>query len=41
MASAVLPAGIWEEFDAAFEAEILGLKEEDHWWYVRGETVIS
>ena len=31
----------WEAFDAAFGPEIAALEERDHWWYVKGETVIN
>ena len=32
---------VWEEFAATFDNEVLGLTEADHWWYVRGETVLN
>lgn len=40
-AAAVVSDEIWTEFAAEFDEEIGLLTEADHWWYVRGETVLS
>ena len=40
-AAAVVSDEIWTEFAAEFDGEIGLLTEADHWWYVRGETVLS
>ena len=40
-AEAVISDDVWSEFELEFDGEIEGLTEADHWWYVRGETVLS
>ena len=40
-AAADISDEVWEEFAATFDDEVLGLTEADHWWYVRGETVLN
>lgn len=41
MAQAPIADSLWAEFAQEFDEAVAELTEEDHWWYVRGETEIS
>eukprot|EP00746_Dinoflagellata_sp_MGD_P071250 gnl/MRDRNA2_/MRDRNA2_29053_c0_seq1.p1 gnl/MRDRNA2_/MRDRNA2_29053_c0~~gnl/MRDRNA2_/MRDRNA2_29053_c0_seq1.p1 ORF type:complete len:386 (+),score=76.56 gnl/MRDRNA2_/MRDRNA2_29053_c0_seq1:41-1159(+) len=41
MAEVEVSEELWQEFESEFEKDIAALAEADHWWYVKGESVIN